>query len=41
MIAYYGEERGTKLLKDMVSVLKPVMVDGHLALARSVGAGEY
>jgi iron(III) transport system substrate-binding protein len=25
----------------MVSVLKPVMVDGHLALARSVGAGEY
>jgi hypothetical protein len=41
MIAYHGEERGTKLLKDMVSVLKPVMVDGHLALARSVGAGEY
>ncbi len=41
MIIHYGEERGKKLLKDMVAVLKPVMVDGHLALARSVGAGEY
>jgi iron(III) transport system substrate-binding protein len=41
MIAHYGEERGRKLLKDIASVLKPVMVDGHLALARSVGAGEY
>src|SRR5215475_5559208 len=41
MITHYGEERGKKLLKDIVSVLKPVMVDGHLALARSVGAGEY
>ena len=29
------------LLRDIVAVLKPVMVDGHLALARSVGAGEY
>src|SRR5262245_58247826 len=41
MIIYYGEERGKKLLKDIAAVLKPVMVDGHLALARSVGAGEY
>src|SRR5215510_12515132 len=41
MIIHYGEERGKKLLRDMVSVLKPVLVDGHLALARSVGAGEY
>lgn len=41
MITYYGEERGKRLLKDIVSVLKPVMVDGHLALARSVGSGEY
>src|SRR5262249_13579621 len=41
VITYYGEERGKKLLQDMVAVLKPVMVDGHLALARSVGAGEY
>ena len=41
MIVYYGEERGKKLLKDIATILKPVMVDGHLALARSVGAGEY
>ena len=41
MIGYYGEERGKKLLKDIVAMLKPIMVDGHLALARSVGAGEY
>jgi iron(III) transport system substrate-binding protein len=41
IIVHYGEERGKRLLKDMVTVLKPVMVDGHLALARSVGAGEY
>jgi iron(III) transport system substrate-binding protein len=41
IIAYYGDERGRKLLKDIAAVLKPVMVDGHLALARSVGAGEY
>jgi iron(III) transport system substrate-binding protein len=41
VITHYGEERGKKLLRDIVSTLKPVMVDGHLALARSVGAGEY
>jgi iron(III) transport system substrate-binding protein len=41
VITYYGEARGKKLLKDIVATLNPVMVDGHLALARSVGAGEY
>jgi iron(III) transport system substrate-binding protein len=41
IMRHYGEERGKKLLKEIVAVLKPVMVDGHLALARSVGAGEY
>ena len=41
IVGYYGEERGKKLLRDMVATLKPVMVDGHLALARAVGAGEY
>jgi iron(III) transport system substrate-binding protein len=41
IIVYYGDERGKKLLTDIAAVLKPVMVDGHLALARSVGAGEY
>ena len=41
IITHYGEERGKKLLKDIVATLRPIMVDGHLALARSVGAGEY
>src|SRR5262252_10311042 len=41
MFIHYGEERGKTLLKDMAAVLKPAMVDGHLALARSVGAGEH
>jgi iron(III) transport system substrate-binding protein len=41
IMRHYSEARGIKLLKDIVATLKPVMVDGHLALARSVGAGEY
>jgi iron(III) transport system substrate-binding protein len=41
ILRHYGEERGKKLLQEIATVLKPVMVDGHLALARSVGAGEY
>jgi iron(III) transport system substrate-binding protein len=41
IFAHYGEERGRKLIGDIVAALNPVVVDGHLALARSVGAGEY
>ena len=41
IMRHYGEALGKALLKDIVAVLKPVVVDGHLALARSVGAGEY
>ncbi len=41
IFAHYGEERGRKLISDIVATLNPVLVDGHLALARSVGAGEY
>src|SRR5262249_38195066 len=41
IMRHYGEARGTTLLKQIATVLKPVMVDGHLALSRSVGAGEY
>ena len=37
----YGEQRARKLVEDMSTTLKPVLTDGHLALARSVGAGEY
>jgi iron(III) transport system substrate-binding protein len=41
MFTFYGEERGRKLVQDLVATLKPVVVDGHLVVARSVGAGEY
>jgi len=37
----YGEAKGKKIIQDIVTNLKPVVVKGHLALARSVGAGEY
>jgi len=38
---HYGEERGRKLAADIAATLKPVVIDGHLNVARSVGAGEY
>ena len=38
---YYGEEGGRKLAQDIIATLKPVVVDGHLVVARSVGSGEY
>jgi iron(III) transport system substrate-binding protein len=41
LFAHYGEERASKLLRDIVAALKPVVIDGHLNLARQVGAGEY
>src|SRR4029079_11117461 len=30
-----------ELAKGIVSTLKPIITDGHLALARATGAGEY
>jgi iron(III) transport system substrate-binding protein len=41
MLAHYGEERGKTLVRDIVTTLKPAVIDGHLNLARQVGAGEY
>ena len=41
MFVHYGEERARKIISDIVKALDPVLVDGHLALARAVGAGEY
>jgi iron(III) transport system substrate-binding protein len=41
LCATYGEERGRALAKAIVDALDPIVTDGHLALARSVGAGEY
>lgn len=37
----YGEAKARKIIGDLVANLKPAVVDGHLALARSVGLGEY
>lgn len=37
----YGEARGRTIVKNIVAALDPVIADGHLALARSVGSGEY
>jgi iron(III) transport system substrate-binding protein len=41
MFEHFGEQKATQLIKDMVANLKPVVTDGHLAMARATGAGEY
>jgi iron(III) transport system substrate-binding protein len=41
MFDFYGEQKATALIKDIVATLKPVLTDGHLAMARATGAGEY
>jgi iron(III) transport system substrate-binding protein len=41
MLIFYGEQKGTQIIKDIVAALKPVITDGHLAMARATGAGEY
>ena len=38
---HFGEAHARKLLGDIAQNLKPTLVDGHLALARQVGLGEY
>ena len=38
---YYGDDKATKVVKDIVAAVQPVITDGHLAAARSVGSGEY
>jgi iron(III) transport system substrate-binding protein len=41
MFQHFGEQKATALIKDIVATLKPVLTDGHLAMARATGAGEY
>jgi iron(III) transport system substrate-binding protein len=41
MFEHYGEQKATKIIQGIVATLKPVVTDGHLALARAAGAGEY
>lgn len=38
---HHGETKARKILGDIADNLKPTLVDGHLALARQVGLGEY
>ena len=41
MFSYYGEAHARALIKNIATTLNPALTDGHLALARSVGSGEY
>jgi iron(III) transport system substrate-binding protein len=41
MFDHYGEQKATQIVKDIVATLKPIVTDGHLAMARATGAGEY
>src|SRR5262249_56452801 len=41
LFKHYGEARGRKLAQDIAATLRPVVINGHLSIARSVGAGEY
>ena len=41
MMQFYGEQKGTVLVREIAANLKPVLTDGRLAMARSVAAGEY
>jgi iron(III) transport system substrate-binding protein len=41
IVQYYGEPNGIDLVKRIVATLRPVVTDGHLAMARATGAGEY
>jgi len=41
MYEHFGEAKGRKIIQDIVATLNPVTTEGHLALARSVAAGEY
>lgn len=38
---HYGETKAKAMMSDIVKTLKPVIIQGHLATARAVGAGEY
>ncbi len=38
---HFGEVEAKRMMGEIVSVLKPVVIQGHLAAARAVGSGEY
>ena len=40
-LAFHGEDKGLQILKDIIAAVQPVAINGHLAVARAVGSGEY
>jgi iron(III) transport system substrate-binding protein len=41
ILMHYGEDKGVALLKKIIAAVQPVTINGHLAVARAVGSGEY
>ena len=41
VLEHYGDSKGRDLLRQLGTTLKPAIVNGHLAVARAVGSGEY
>jgi iron(III) transport system substrate-binding protein len=41
LLMHYGEQKGTEIARTLATNLNPVLTNGHLALARANGAGEY
>ena len=41
LLRHYGEDKGRAVLRSLGATLKPAIVNGHLAVARAVGSGEY
>jgi iron(III) transport system substrate-binding protein len=41
LLEHYGDSKGRDLLRALGTTLKPAIVNGHLAVARAVGSGEY
>lgn len=41
MYDHYGEAEAKRMMGEIVDTLKPVIIQGHLAVARAVGSGEY
>jgi iron(III) transport system substrate-binding protein len=41
LLQHYGETKGRELMRSLGATLKPAIVNGHLAVARAVGSGEY
>jgi len=41
VLQFYGKDKGRSLLDNIVKTLNPIVLDGHLAMARQIAAGEY